>query len=152
MQVLFTDASFDYRHTKKAKDVVRGKIAVSDGTVGKIKRIEKVAIGKVQGLKQYNNVLELIAIGRAIEIASETKDADNSLKLFTDSKVAMYWARAGKIKPTVATQAHLNALEYVRNARNVFNGVVTFNFIGRDHNPAGHLLENELKRESPHAI
>ena len=148
MKTYYTDSSFDYKSTDKtSENVVRGKIAV----VGKgFERVEKVVIGKVPELKQYNNILELTTIGRAVEIASEDKDETNSLAIYTDSKIAMYWARAGKIKSGVLTKAHANALDYLRMARRQFGGIVTFNYIPRDENPAGHLLAEELKKESPH--
>lgn len=66
MKKLYCDASFDWTTTEEAENVVRGKIAV----VGEELRIvEKVAVGKVEGLKQYINILELVALARAIEIA-----------------------------------------------------------------------------------
>ena len=151
MKTLYTDASFDWNHTQATKEpIVRGKIAISDGN--SFERIDKVAIGKVEGLKQYINVLELTAVARAVELASEMNPKDESLSIYTDSQVAMYWARAGKIKASVATEAHDNALEYLRKARIQFGGIITFNYIPRDQNPAGKLLEIELEKESPHTI
>ncbi len=151
MRTLYTDASFDYRHTAKTKKpFVRGKIAIADGNG--FQRIEKVAIGKVPHLKQYINVFELTAVARAVELASLEEKKETSLCVYTDSQVAMYWARAGKIKPAILTEAHANALEYLRKARIQFGGIVTFNFVERLKNPAGKLLEFELLREAPHAI
>ncbi len=151
MKQLFTDASFDYRHTgETAENYVRGKICIFGQGISKI---EKVVIGKVEGLKQYINILELTAIARAVEIASKQEWQDNSLQIFTDSMTAMYWARAGKIKKKgVSTAAHESALDYLRKAKLNFNGIITFNFLPRDKNPAGKLLEAELERERPHAI
>lgn len=151
MKTLYTDASFDYHHTARTADnFVRGKIAVADGNG--FARIEKVIVGKVPKLQQYINVLELTAVARAVELASLDKEKVDSLAVYTDSKTAMYWARAGKIKAKVSTQAHENALEYLRKARIQFGGIVTFHFVPRDDNPAGHLLEEELEREAPHAV
>ncbi len=135
---------------KAKENVVRGKIAVSDGT--DFNCVEKVAIGKVPLLKQYINIFELTAIARAVELATEMKEKADSLAVYTDSKTAMYWASAGKIKAKVSTQAHENALEYLRKARIQFGGIVTFHFVPRDDNPAGKLLETELEREAPHAV
>lgn len=174
MKTLYTDASFDWNQTEKTKEnVVRGKIAISDGI--SFERIDKVAIGKVPELKQYINILELFAIARAIEIASEMRREEsgsckclscngecfgcnechqenfNALTIFTDSQTAMYWARNGIESKETATEAHNNALEYLRRARIQFGGEITFNFIGRNENPAGKLLEIELEKESPHA-
>ena len=151
MKTLYTDASFDYHHTTKTTEsFVRGKIAVADGNG--FARIEKVIVGKVPELKQYINILELTAVARAVELASLEETKAQSLAVYTDSKTAMIWARNGKIKADVSTEAHANALEYLRKARIQFGGIVTFNFIGRDENPAGKLLEAELEREAPHAI
>lgn len=149
MKTLFTDASFDHNHTESTTEpFVRGKIAIADGNG--FARVEKVIIGKVPLLKQYINILELTAVARAIEIACiEPKPI--SLEVFTDSQVAMYWARAGKIKKAgIETEAHTNALDYLKAMRLAFGGIVTFNFVPRENNPAGHLLAEELKREAPH--
>ena len=148
-KILYTDASFDWNHTDKTtENVVRGKIAVSDG--GAFNKVDKVAVGKVEGLKQYINILELTAIARAVELASEENPKADTLTVITDSQTAMYWARNNQIK--VATPAHDNALEYLRRARILFGGEITFNHVLRDQNPAGKLLEAELEREAPHTI
>lgn len=151
MKRLYTDASFDHRSTDKtAENIVRGKIAIADG-LG-FAKVDKVAVGKVEGLKQYINVLELTAVARAIELACEMKDCEGSLVVFTDSQTAMYWARAAKIKDSVRTVAHDNALEYLRNARIKFGGIVTFDFVPREKNFAGWLLAEELEKEPPHTL
>lgn len=151
MITLFCDASFDWTHTKiTVEKFVRGKIAVSDGV--DFNKVEKTVVGKIEGLKQYINILELIAIARAVELACDMKDEERSLRIFTDSKVAMIWASSGTINPKVATEAHLNALEYLRKARIAYGGIITFNHTPRESNPAGHLLAAELEVEKPHAI
>lgn len=151
MKTLYTDGSFDWTFTNKTTEsVVRGKIAISDGKG--FNRVEKIAIGKVQMLKQYINIIELTAIARAIELASEIGDEDKSLEIFTDSNVAMFWARAGQIRHKVCTLAHQNALDYLKKARLNFGGIITFNTIPREQNLAGFLLAKELEREAPHAI
>jgi len=149
MKHLYTDASFDHRSTNQSiEPFVRGKIAIAgDG----LEIVEKVCVGKVPKLKQYINVLELIAIARAVEIAGQRK-LGSSLKVTTDSKTAMIWASNGKVNPDVQTEAHLNALEYLKKSKAEFGGIVTFYHIQRDWNPAGKLLEAELERERPHAI
>jgi len=150
MKTLYCDASYDYRHTEETTEpIVRGKIAISGEGIN---AVEKVAIGKVPILKQYINILELVAIARAIEKASESEWQDNSLQIFTDSEVAKGWAKAGNVSPKVKTPAHEHALEYLKKARLLFGGVITFNFIPRDKNPAGKLLELELEKEKPHTI
>ena len=152
MKTLYCDASFDWTFTNKTKDpVVRGKIAISDGKG--FNRVEKVAVGKVEGLKQYINILELTAIARAIELAGEVGDEDKSLEIFTDSNVAMFWARAGKIRPKVMTLAHQNALDYLKKARLAFGGITTFDTVPRERNPAGFLLQAELDNGAkPHDL
>lgn len=149
MKHLYTDASFDYVHNEKnGEAVVRGKIAVvGDG----LSQVDKVAIGKVEGLRQYINVLELTAIARAIELMSQEKEKPDSLRIHTDSKTAMAWASKGKIKEGIRTLAHDNALEYLRKVRLDYGGLVTFVFVNREENPAGLLLEDELKREKSYA-
>ena len=138
---LYTDASFNWKTTEQSEEnVVRGKIAIHDDN--NFKRIENVVVGKVPQLRQYNNVFELIAIARAVELASEENPKAESLSIYTDSKTAMYWARAGKIKKaSVLTEAHASALEYLRQARAQFGGNIKFNFIPREQNLAGFLLQ-----------
>lgn len=149
MKTLFTDASFDYHSTNKTKDnIVRGKIAISDGKDFKL--IEKVAMGKVENLQQYINVFELIAIARAIEVACNM-EGEKSLSIHTDSQVALTWAIKGDIKAGIKTLAHVSALNYLRRTKIQYGGIVTISFVPRESNPAGHLLEKELEREAPHA-
>jgi hypothetical protein len=149
MKTLYTDASFDWTHTDNTtENIVRGKIAVSDGKG--FERIDKVAVGKVDGLKQYINVLELTAIARAVELASLMEDKPDSLAIYTDSRTAMIWAGSGKIKK--CSLAHQGALDYLKKARLQFGGIVTFNFVPREGNPAGAILELELEKEKPHTI
>ncbi len=151
MKILYTDASFDWNHTGATEEnVVRGKIAVADGFG--FERIDKVAIGKVEELKQYINIFELTAIARALELSYDMKIEDKSLKILTDSQTAMFWARNGIRNKEVMTLAHQNALDYLKRMRLNFGGVVTFDFVPREENPAGKLLEAELEKESPHTI
>lgn len=150
MTKLYTDASFDWNHTEKTtENVVRGKISISDGS--QFKKVEKVAIGKVEGLKQYINILELFAIGRAIELAIEN-NFEGTLSVWSDSRVAIGWAHAGKVNPKVETEAHRNAIEYVNVAHEKF-GQVEFNYVPREENPAGWLLQEELDNgNKPHDL
>ena len=152
MKILYCDASFDWKHTDDTKEnFVRGKVAISDGK--DFNHVDKVVIGKVEGLKQYINVLELTALARAIELAAEMNPKPESLRLNTDSQVAMFWARAGRIKKAgIETEAHVAAFEYLKRARLLFQGIVTFNHVLRSKNPAGWLLEAELDKEVPHTV
>lgn len=152
MKTLYTDASFDYRHTDETpENIVRGKIAIADG--GSFKRVEKVAIGKVDGLKQYINILELTAIARAVELAYDMNIEDKSLEIITDSQTAMFWARNGIRSKITITEAHASALDYLKRARLNFGGIITFNFISREQNPAGFLLQEELDNGNrPHDL
>ena len=150
MKTLYCDASFSPQgNARNGENVVRGKIAVAwEGG----QRIDKVAIGRVEGLNQYNNVLELTAIARAIELECECVVKADSLRIFSDSKTAVVWASSGKIKDGVRTVAHQNALDYLKTVRLKFGGIVTFNYIGRERNPAGILLEGELEKERSYSI
>lgn len=145
MKTLYSDASFDWNTTDKTtENVVYGRTAV----VGEgISVVEKVVIGKVPGLKQYTNILELVAIARAIELASE-RMWDEPLEINTDSQVAKTWATKG-IKPKTATEAHQNALEYLSKAKRMYYlGDITINYVPRERNLAGHLLEDSPKDKS----
>ena len=147
MKTLFTDASFDWTSTEKNNEnVVHGKIAVFGLN---FERVEKVAVGKVKDLKQYINIFELIAIARAVELASKEEPKAESLAIYTDSNVAKVWANNGAVNPKSVTEAHESAIEYLRKARIQFDGTITFNFVPRDNNPAGKLLEVELEKELP---
>lgn len=145
-KVLFTDAGYTWQNTETTKDgePVIGRICVADSEG--FSRIEQVGIGKVPVLKQYINIFELVAIARAIEVAIE-KGWVGSLAIYTDSKVASIWASNGKVSKKVETEAHKNALEYLRTARKNYIGIVTYHHVHREKNPAGHLLEKELEKD-----
>ena len=144
MKILYTDAGYNWKSTDEDnRNVVFGRICVSDGEG--FSCVEKVAIGKVPVLKQYINVFELVAIARAMEIAIG-KGWIGSLAIYTDSKVAMTWAGHG-VNPKVTTEAHKGAYEYLRTARQNYGGIVTFNHVSREKNPAGKLLELELEKD-----
>jgi hypothetical protein len=149
MKTLYTDAGFNYHNTALVKEggVVVGRICVSDGET--FNKVESVGVGKVPVLKQYINIFETIALARAIEMAIAQGWIGN-LQLFTDSEIAMFWARNGRIKEkskTVVTDAHVSMFEYLHNARRNYAGVITFNYMPRDNNPAGKVLELELERD-----
>ena len=146
MKTLYTDAGYTWQNTESTKDgeLIKGRICVAD-TEG-FNRIEMAGVPKVPVLKQYINVFELIAIARAIEVAIE-KGWVGNLAIHTDSKVAMIWASSGKVSAKVETQAHAGALEYLRTARRNYVGIVTYNHVGREYNPAGKLLEKELEKD-----
>jgi ribonuclease HI len=139
MKILYVDSSFNWQQIRQPSNVVTGRISIVDSDGFKI--IENVAVGRVEGLKQYNNILELTAIARAVELACAMTPKPDSLKIMTDSKVAMYWASNMVIKPKVATEAHKSAIEYLRTVRVLFGGLITFNHINREQNLAGHLFE-----------
>lgn len=145
MKILYTDAGYTWQNTDKTENgkPIMGRICVADGE--EFSRIELVGIGKVPVLKQYINVFELVAIARAIEIAIE-KGWVGNLAIYTDSKVAMIWASHG-VGKKVETEAHRNAYEYLRTARKNYIGIVTYNHVGRDRNPAGKILEVELEKD-----
>ena len=153
--IMFCDASFDYLSTNATSEpFVRGKIAISDGR--DFNRVERVAIGKVDGLRQYINILELTAICRAVELAHDVCKED-SLSVRSDSMVALAWAKRGKIPNKIRTQAHVSVLEYLAKVSAQFYGTslersIEFIHVGRDNNPAGKLLEAELLKEPPHTV
>ena len=144
VKTLYTDAGYRFQDTDLHPDHVIGRICVAD-TEG-FEQVEMVKIGKVPVLKQYINLLELIAIARAIEIAIE-KGWVGSLAIHTDSQVAMIWASSGKVSKKVETVAHTSALEYLKKIRRNYIGIVTYNQVPRDYNPAGKRLEKELEKD-----
>jgi hypothetical protein len=145
-KILYTDAGYTWQNTLTTKDgePILGRICVAD-TEG-FSQIETAGVGKVPVLRQYINIFELIAVARAIEVAIE-KGWVGNLAIYTDSKVAMIWASQGKVSKKVETEAHKNALEYLRTARKNYVGIVTYNHVGRNYNPAGKLLEKELEKD-----
>lgn len=146
MKTLYTDAGYRWQDTEKDLHLpVVGRICVTDNE--EYTKVEAVKVGRVPMLKQYNNVLELIAIARAVETAIEMGWI-GSLSILTDSKVAMIWASSMKVNPKVETDAHRNALEYLRSARKNYGGIITFRHVPRNYNPAGIVLEKELLEKS----
>jgi len=150
-KILFTDAGYTWENTEKTKDgePIIGRICVADSEG--FCRIEHVGIGKVPVLKQYINVFELVAIARGIETAID-KGWVGSLSIYTDSQVAKIWASSGKVGKSVMTEAHKNALEYLRTARKNYIGIVTYNHIPREKNVAGWALEKELHKDRAERI
>lgn len=147
MKKVYTDAGYTWQNTSTVKEggQIIGRICVADddGFV----RVEKVGVGKVPKLVQYINIFELIAVARSIEIAIE-KGWTGNLAIYTDSQVAMGWASKGTIKnKRVETEAHRSALEYLRTARKNYIGIVSYNYVPRDYNLAGHVLEKELEKD-----
>jgi hypothetical protein len=47
----------------------------------------------------------------------------------------------------VSTEAHINAIEYLRSAKRNYGGVITFNYVPREQNVAGIILEKLLLEE-----
>ena len=145
MKKLYTDAGYTWQNSEKVKmgEQIVGRICVADDEG--FSRVEMVGVGKVPVLKQYINVFELVAIARAIEVAIE-KGWTGNLAIYTDSKVAMIWASHG-IGKKIETEAHTNAYEYLRSARKNYIGIVTYNHVPRDYNPAGKILEVKLEED-----
>lgn len=141
---LYCDAAFSWTQVERTTSPqVFGKICVADGN-GFV-RIEKVGVGRVKGLKQYNNILELVAIGRAIEIAIE-KGMTGALDVYTDSMVARSWA-TGKMNAKVRTVAHTEAEMYVALMERRFIGEIRVVHVLRDSNHAGIALEGDKKNK-----
>lgn len=129
------------------ESVVRGRIAVCSKSpeanpTDNFVAIENVVVGRVEGLKQYINVLELIAIARSIEVAAQ-RGWDKKIEIYTDSQVAFCWARSRKVNPKVETKAHIEALAYLKRSREMFGGRVDLVNIPRELNEAGFLLEKK---------
>ena len=144
MKLIYTDAGFSYQKYEKLPEaqMMEGIICV---TCDDFQVIEKVGVGRVEGLKQYINIFELIAIARGIELMIEKK-IDEDVSLFTDSFTAKTWATKDKINTKRFTAAHDNALTYFRDMMEHFPHVVAFNHVLRDDNPAGKLLELEAEK------
>ena len=142
---IYTDAGYTWQNTEKTLDgkPIMGRICVADEEG--FSRVEMVGVGKVPVLKQYINIFELVAIARSIEVAIE-KGWVGSLAIYTDSKVAMIWASHG-VGKKVETEAHKGAYEYLRKARKNYIGLITFNHVPREMNPAGKILEVELEKD-----
>lgn len=152
----YCDASFNYNHTdsqrENGENVVRGKIAVvSEGAPIEIKAVDKVMVGLVPGLRQYINILELTAVARAVELAIIHK-FEGDIEIFTDSRIAAGWAHNKCVNPKIETEAHRQAIDYLKGGLQKYPGKVMFYFVPRERNPAGHLLEAELEKEQPHAL
>jgi ribonuclease HI len=152
LNTIFCDAGFAINVEKKLnRPFVNGRIAWVARVDGKsTEKIEEVAIGRVPKLIQYNNILELIAVARAVEMANELVPKDEgvrSIQVLTDSKVAMWWARKQSFRDGVKTAAHAQAMEYLQRAIKNFGGIITYNHISRWGNPAGKMLDDLLTEQ-----
>jgi len=143
---LYTDATFTWQKYAKTDDkILKGKICIiaEDNAEHPLNVIEEVVVGRVEGLKQYINIYELIAVARAIELAKE-KGWDD-IQIFTDSSVAKTWANKG-VSATPFTEAHRSCQEYITRVKMEHSGKIEIGHVLRDQNPAGKLLEIELEK------
>ena len=144
---IYTDASFSWQRYIDTDDkIIKGKVCIiaEDSIESPFNIIEEVGIGRVDKLKQYINILELIAITRAIEIAGEK--GWGNINVITDSSVAKTWATRG-IRASLFTEAHRSCQEYFNKAKAGHKGRVEIMHVVRDKNPAGKLLEIEKENE-----
>lgn len=141
MKLIYTNSLFNYQKYKELPDekVLTGIICVA---CDDFQKIEKVGVGRVEGLKQYTNIFEFIAIARAVELAIENKLTED-LEIFTDSLTAKTWAEKG-MKIERYTAAHKSANSYFQDMIKNYPHNVVFEHIGREKNPAGKILEIEI--------
>jgi len=143
---LYTDATVTWqKYANNKETILKGKICIiaEDNAEHPFYVIEEVAVGRVEGLKQYINVYELIAVARAIELAKEK--GWNDIQIFTDSSVAKTWANKG-VSATPFTEAHRSCQEYITKVKAEHGGKIEIGHVLRDQNPAGKLLEIELEK------
>jgi ribonuclease HI len=143
---LYADATFTWQKYADTDDkLLKGKICIiaEDNPEHPFNVIEEVIVGRVEGLKQYINIYELIAVARAIELAKE-KGWDD-IQIFTDSFIAKTWANK-KVSASPFTEAHRSCQEYIIRAKAEHGGKIEVGHVLRDHNPAGELLEIELEK------
>lgn len=145
MKTLFTDASFDFQSEKvNGKDHVIGKTAI----VGEgITKVELAYLERIPGLVQYINVLETLAVARAVGMAIEN-GWHGELAIRTDSRVAVAWCRHGP-RSQIVTPVHIKVLRFLRERIAVYDGNITVDFVSRWRNPAGKVLEQELLLRRP---
>lgn len=148
MKFLFTDASFDYASEfETGADHVIGKTAiVGDG----IRKVELAYLARVPGLKQYINVLETLAVARAIGLAIDN-GWSGDLAIRTDSRVAVAWARGGP-NPRCRTAVHDKVMHVLRENAKRYAGQIWVDFVPRHKNLAGHVLERELELRRPNEL
>lgn len=143
LKLIHTDAGCKWQETKN-KPTVKGRICIADhdGFV----LVEEPVLETQPHLRQYINVFEMLAIARAIEIATEKKWG-NALSISTDSMTARFWVTNGIKNKKVSTPLHQAVYQRVCEARRAFGGVITFHLIPREENRAGHVLEDMLEKE-----
>lgn len=143
---LYTDATFPWQKYANTDDkILKGKICIiaEDNAEHPLNVIEEVGVGRVEGLKQYINIFELIAVTRAIEIAKEK--GWNDIQIFTDSFIAKTWANK-EVNASPFTEVHRSCQEYITKAKAEHGGKIEIGHILREYNPAGELLEIELEK------
>jgi len=143
---LYTDATFTWQKYAKTDDkILKGGICIiaEDNAKHPLNIIEEVGVGRVEGLKQYINIFELVAVARAIEIAKEK--GWNEIEVITDSFIAKTWANKG-VHASPYTEAHRSCQEYITRVKMEHGGKIEIGHVLRDQNPAGKLLEIELEK------
>lgn len=144
---MYTDASFTWqKYATTDEKALNGQICVvaENDADNPFHVIEDTVVGRVEGLKQYINCFELIAVARAIEIAKE-KGWDD-IQIITDSFIAKTWATNRKVNASPYTELHRSCEEFITRAIREHGGKIEVGHILREHNPAGKLLEIELEK------
>lgn len=143
---LYTDATFTWQKYVDTEDkILKGKICIvaENDPENPLNVIEEVGVGRVEGLKQYINALELIAVARAVELSKERGWDD--IQIFTDSFIAKTWATK-EVNANPYTELHRSCQEYITRAKANHGGRIEVGHVFREHNPAGKLLEIELEQ------
>lgn len=148
MKLIYTDASFDFvAEADNGKDHVIGKTAMVSGA---IRIVDLAYIPRVAGLVQYINILETMAITRAIGVAGANLWSDDLL-IRTDSRIAVSWFKHGP-RAQCMTPVHENMMKVLRAKVREYPGKVTVEHVRREDNLAGWILERELEFRRPNEL
>ncbi len=133
---IYVDAGFAWKSNIGNERKV-GRVAYKSGR-GKF-HMRTVTVPEIEGLRQYGNLFELIAVMAAME-----KTNAKNVLMITDSKVAMGWAKRKINDLGQFSEQHFKVKERIDKAKEKFTNF-DIKWVPRDENIVGVWLENKFK-------
>lgn len=126
-RTIYTDGGYSMKNKQ-------GAIAYKFNKV----HIEEIEPPEIEGLKQYSNLMELLAIKRAMEETTAKR-----IVLKTDSQIAQSWFERENNNLHQFSWKHFQLKKEIDSLKDKFNSVGIC-WIPRDENLAGQALEERL--------
>ncbi len=133
---IYTDAGYNWKkELKKAQKHATIAYRIDSGSV----KVEKISCPPIKGLKQYNNIFELMAIHQALQAFLEEYGPGKDVQVLSDSQVVVSWLK-NKKELRHLSKYH-RALQALTIGLEEFFRSVSYQHIPREENIAGKFLE-----------